>query len=365
MKASKILVIEDDEAVRDNLKELLEVSDYNTFTAINGIDGIEKIRMYKPDLILCDISMPEMDGFEMLEILRKNPETFAIPFLFLTALTDNKLQRKGMSLGADDYITKPYDSNELLSAISVKLQKYQSLKKTFKSLADDLEKKQSDIIPFEILTPLNNIRGFTQVLMNGFDEIEKEERNYILSIINHASDRLIKLIENYSILIKLENTKELEANINTEPTNIKKEIIKKQSVLQEFYETKDIIPVMNVDDCFFYFSQLHLNKIVSEILENAYRHSLENRTVYIEGKKTEFNYLFKVEYFAKGMNLKFIENIDSFSFSNVSEFEQQSYGLGLALVKKLVEVYNGTFEIISLPYETTTIKIMIPLFVQF
>lgn len=364
MKLSKVLIIEDDGAVRENLKELLMAADYNAITAINGLDGLEKIHLMKPDLILCDINMPEMDGFEMIEILRKTPETFSIPFLFLTALNDNKLQRKGMTLGADDYITKPYDSADLLSAIATKLQKHEAIKQSFNATTSNLEKKQSDIIPFEILTPLNNIKGFSHVLINGCDEMDKVERNYILNIINHSSDRLIKLIENYSILMKLDNTLDLVASKDNEPSNIKKLIIQKQSYLQEYYDSKDIASIMNVDDCFFYFSQLHLEKIVFETLENAFRHSLDNRTIYIEGKTTDDSYLFKIEYYAKGLSLRFIENIESFSFSNVAEFEQQSYGLGLALVKKLTDIYNGTFEIISIPYEKTTIKIMIPLFVQ-
>ena len=360
MKNQKILVIEDEEAVRENLVDLLYASDFDATSAVNGLDGLEKIRINKPDLIICDINMPEMDGFELLEIMRNNPETYSIPFLFLTALTDNKLQRKGMTLGADDYITKPYDSMDLINAINNKLKKYESLKRSFLKGNKQTDNPQSSLVPFEILTPLNNIRGFIQVLINSCDDIDANERKSILNIIGHSSDRLIKLVENYSMLIKLENDQNIFDNPNPEPNNIKRIIMTKQSFMQDYYEEKDISPVVNVDDCYFYFDFQHLNKIVSEIIENAYRYSTDNKLVYIEGRKTDVNYIFKVEHHSKGMNSNFIDNINNFSFNNTPEFEQQSYGLGLALVKKLVEKYNGVFEFMSVPYETTTVKITLP-----
>ncbi len=363
MKNKKILVIEDEEAVRENLVDLLFASDFDAFPAINGLDGLSKMQTIKPDLIICDINMPEMDGFELLDIMRRNPDTYSIPFLFLTALTDNKIQRKGMTLGADDYITKPYDSMDLINAIKNKLEKFDSLRKTFSKSSEVTDKNDNGIIPFEILTPLNNIRGFTQVLINSCDELDSDERKSILNIISHSSDRLIKLIENYTMLLKLEDSKSYELMPNPEPNNIKKLITNKQLYLQEYYEDKEISPVVNVDDCYFYFDFNHLNKIVSEVIENAYRYSIDNKHVYIEGKKTEVSYLLKVEHYSKGMSANFIDNITNFSFANTPEFEQQSYGLGLALVKKLVELHNGNFEFSSIPYETTTVKIMLPIIV--
>ena len=360
MKNQKILVIEDEEAVRENLVDLLFAHDFDAISAINGLDGLERIYKMKPDLIICDINMPEMDGFELLDIMRNNPETYSIPFLFLTALTDSKIQRKGMTLGADDYITKPYDSMDLINAINNKLKKYESLKKSFQKENKEDENSQSNLVPFEILTPLNNIRGFTQVLINSCDDIDANERKSILNIIAHSSDRLIKLIENYSMLIKLENENSKYSNQNPQPNNIKKLIMNKQAFMHEYYEEKDISPVVSVDDCYFYFDYQHLNKIVSEIIENAYRFSTDNKLVYIEGRKTDAYYIFKVEHHSKGMNSNFIENINNFSFNNTPEFEQQSYGLGLALVKKLVEKYEGVFEFNSIPYATTTVKIILP-----
>lgn len=118
-----ILLIEDDMAVRENTAEILELSGYETLTAANGKSGIEKATQTCPDLIVCDIMMPETDGYGVLEALSKNKSTRSIPFVFLSAKTEHKEIRKGMNLGADDYLTKPFEEEDLLSAIESRLAK--------------------------------------------------------------------------------------------------------------------------------------------------------------------------------------------------------------------------------------------------
>jgi len=119
----KILVIEDNEDILENISELLELSNYRVMTAPNGKIGIEQALHYKPDLILCDIMQPELDGYGVLHMVQQNPELDQIPFIFLTAKTDQSDIRKGMSLGADDYIVKPFDPTDLLNAIGKRLKR--------------------------------------------------------------------------------------------------------------------------------------------------------------------------------------------------------------------------------------------------
>lgn len=119
----KVLLIEDDTVVRENTAELLELSNYQVITAPNGKLGVISAISSLPDIIICDIMMPEMDGYGVLENLSKNPETKNIPFIFLSAKTEHKDIRKGMDLGADDYLAKPFDENDILSAIESRLAK--------------------------------------------------------------------------------------------------------------------------------------------------------------------------------------------------------------------------------------------------
>lgn len=129
----KILIVEDNAAVRENLEEILELSDYDVTTAENGKRGVELAKRVKPDLIICDIMMPDLDGYGVLRILSKKPETAAIPFIFLTAKADKSDFRKGMNLGADDYITKPFEEDDLLQAIETRLKKNEFTKKESES----------------------------------------------------------------------------------------------------------------------------------------------------------------------------------------------------------------------------------------
>ncbi|WP_281846735.1 response regulator [Olleya namhaensis] len=127
----KILIIEDNLHVRENTAEILELANYMVTTAENGRIGIDKAKKEKPDLILCDIMMPELNGYDVLDVLSKQNDTGSIPFVFLTAKTEKSDIRKGMNLGADDYLTKPFNEPELLEAIQCRLNKNAFLKKEF------------------------------------------------------------------------------------------------------------------------------------------------------------------------------------------------------------------------------------------
>ena len=128
-----ILVIDDNADIRENTAEILELAGYKVFTAENGKKGVEIAIGEKPDVIICDIMMPELDGYGVLHLVRKNPDTEFIPFIFLTAKTERTDFRKGMEMGADDYITKPFDEIELLSAVEARFKKIDILQRQYTS----------------------------------------------------------------------------------------------------------------------------------------------------------------------------------------------------------------------------------------
>ncbi len=127
----KILLIEDNSNIRENTAEILELASYTVLSAENGKIGVELAIQEVPDLIICDIMMPVLDGYGVLHMLQKNPSTKHIPFIFLTAKTERADFRKGMELGADDYITKPFDGTELMNAVESRLKKVDLLKEVF------------------------------------------------------------------------------------------------------------------------------------------------------------------------------------------------------------------------------------------
>jgi CRP/FNR family transcriptional regulator, cyclic AMP receptor protein len=129
---TKILIIEDNASLRENTAEILELSNYKVFSASNGKEGMEAALNTKPDLILCDIMMPEVDGYGVLHMLHKNDELRQTPFIFLSAKAERSDLRKGMELGADDYISKPFTATELLNAVEGRLKKSKFLKEEIK-----------------------------------------------------------------------------------------------------------------------------------------------------------------------------------------------------------------------------------------
>lgn len=134
----KILLIEDNTEIRENTAEILSLSNYEVIQAENGKVGVEMAKSQNPDLIICDIMMPQLDGYGVLHMLSKNPATAGIPFIFLTAKSEKEDFRKGMKLGADDYLIKPFDELDLLDAIELRLKKNEILKADFNKSAEGL-----------------------------------------------------------------------------------------------------------------------------------------------------------------------------------------------------------------------------------
>ncbi|RYF79742.1 MAG: response regulator, partial [Chitinophagaceae bacterium] len=140
-----MVVIDDNNDLRENTAEILDLAGYNTLTAENGKRGVEVATREKPDVIVCDIMMPELDGYGVLHLLRKNPDTQNIPFIFLTAKTERSDFRKGMEMGADDYVTKPFEDIELLNAIEVRLKKSEVLQQNYAASPQGLSQFVKDV----------------------------------------------------------------------------------------------------------------------------------------------------------------------------------------------------------------------------
>jgi CheY-like chemotaxis protein len=156
---ASVLVIDDNPDIRDNTAEILELAGYTSLKAENGKKGVEIALREKPDIIICDIMMPELDGYGVLHLLQRNADTRNIPFIFLTAKTERSDLRKGMEMGADDYITKPFEEIELLNAVEVRLKKREILSQKYVPGASGIAQFMKDV----------NDSGLIQQLTNQYD----------------------------------------------------------------------------------------------------------------------------------------------------------------------------------------------------
>lgn len=261
----KVLVIEDNEAILENTAEILELSNYEVYTATNGKMGIEQAIATKPDLILCDIMMPEVDGYGVLHMVHKNPELQDLPFIFLTAKAELSDIRKGMSLGADDYLTKPFDATDLLNTIEGRLKK--------KELAD---KKLSQGISGvdELITLAGGEQALKQFVEGRYiDKYKKKER--IFSEGNHPI-RLYYIQRGRVKIFKTnEDGKELITKIVTEGEFFGYTALLENAVYKERAEALEdseiaAIPKSEFDELMhqnFEVSQKFIKLLVNEVTE--------------------------------------------------------------------------------------------------
>ncbi len=183
----KILIIEDDKIVMASARDLLEAEGYEVFTAENGRRGIELARQIIPDLIICDVMMPEIDGHGVLMALREFPETNAVPFIFLTAKADKSDIRQGMKLGADDYLTKPYTRMDLLDAISSRLAKQNALNQRFNNQIQQVEARLNYALYYDSVTGLPNRLVFRDQFLKALPV--KPPPDWIIAVVYLSLDR--------------------------------------------------------------------------------------------------------------------------------------------------------------------------------
>lgn len=191
----KILLIEDDVVLRENIAELLELSNYKILTAANGKIGVEKAKKKLPDIIICDILMPELDGYSVLDILLKNNKTKFIPFIFLSAKAEKKDIRKGMNFGADDYITKPFTEEELISTLESRLAKAAILKEERDKFKNNTYTDEDEMSSLNDLKNFFDDNGEQFTYKNG-DNIYREGNNSnLIFLISKGAVKCYKLDE--------------------------------------------------------------------------------------------------------------------------------------------------------------------------
>ncbi|MDY6802290.1 MAG: EAL domain-containing protein [Cyanobacteriota bacterium] len=187
-----ILIIEDEAQIRTNIQEILELGDFQPIAAANGRIGLELAKKHLPDLIICDVMMPEMDGLEVLENLRDEPKTSLIPFIFLSAKVEKMDQRKGMTLGADDYLTKPFTAEELLEAVAVRLERSAMQKAKLEEMTEQL-KQAGDVDRLTGLPNESALGGDDGYLSRSIAQIDRENR--LIPFLLVGLDRLNEINE--------------------------------------------------------------------------------------------------------------------------------------------------------------------------
>ncbi len=360
-----ILVIDDASFILESTRTLLNFEGYDVITARDGIEGLELAEEKKPDLILCDISMPRLDGYGVLKAIRENPNTARIPFIFLTAFTERQNIRVGMQLGADDFLVKPYSRDELITSITAQLQKSSLQEKVLEEKVQEVSKSVTQVLPHEFRTVLNQVMGSAKFLQNNPEKLLPDEIKELATDIIDSSKRLLKITENYLIYSRIEtiaSSKERSAQLLTqktiEPAAMLYDIAAFVSV--RYNRPNDLLVDAEVNDISIAISSESFHKIIEEITDNAFKFSNMNNEVKIEANINNDLFNIKITDQGRGMSRQQIDNIGALMQFERDVFEQQGVGLGLIIAKRLTELHNGSFTIQSSEGNGTNVFISFP-----
>lgn len=360
---TKILVIEDSKDLRDDVVEMLSLEGYVALGAENGNVGVDMAKKEAPDLIICDIMMPEKDGYGVLEELRRDQKTANIPFIFLTAKTDRIDMRQGMVLGADDYLTKPFMVNELLDSIQSQLKKRADLNSLVEKRMEELRENILTALPHEFRTPLNTIIGFSDMLISECQNLKPDQIADWAGHVNIAAHRLYRLVENYLYYTRIEvmlhaNSDDLPVEEITQPRAVIE--IQAMKLAQQYQRETELL--MNVEDVDkVAIAEQDITKIVRELVDNAFKFSEKDSQVQLSATVNETVYMICVEDQGRGMTADRINQVGAYMQFERDFYEQQGMGLGLMIVKRLVELYHGAMAIDSEVGKYTRICVQLPL----
>lgn len=360
----KILIIDDEKNVVENIAGILHFEGFSVKCSLDGLDGINAAQRERPDIILCDIQMPELDGYEVLKKLKENHALCDIPFIFLTARTEKSDYRAGMELGADDYLTKPFSRDELLNAINSRLVSHEQKKQRYRQSLDELRSSISYSMPHEYFTPLSIIIGNIELLEQMLDSLNKTEVFEIINEIKTAARRLHRLLENMRLYAELEllhsNEKKKKNVIKLEAISMKKIITDlTASFKQDSERGSDIL--VNAEDAFVYVDEKYLSKAIFEVINNAISFSASCTKINIVANVVRNEYILRIKDAGRGMTLEQISKVGAYMQFERKFYEQQGFGLGLTLAKKIIELFSGKLIIESEYGKSTTITFSIPL----
>lgn len=362
----KILVVEDEDILRTNVTRMLELEKFDVKNACNGRVALERLSEGVPDLILCDVMMPEMNGYEFLRQVRANKETSGTPFIFLTAKTEKQDFREGMSLGADDYLPKPFSRDELLKAITSRLKKHDLLFREAEGQLEELRNNLANALPHEYLTPLNGILGFSKILIHDSEILSTEEVKEIAIAINDSAQRLSRVTTNiltFSRLQLVATNKELQAQMRNAIA-----IDLEGTIASVIYSRAEGAGRMNdlslsVRESAIGISATYLMKIIEELIDNALKFSSKGSIIRVKGS-IDFSgkiYRLRISDMGIGMSQDQVAKIGAYMQFDRTRNEQQGFGLGLSITQQIINLHNGSLNVQSVLDNGTTVEVLLPI----
>jgi len=361
-----ILVVEDEPGILRIVTYLLEEQGYTVLQAAEGLSALALVEQQSPDLIISDIKMPGMDGFTLCERVRANPALGQTPFIFLTAREQRSDMRRGMGLGADDYLTKPFEPEELLSAVSVRLTRAAQTRAAIGQADADLQDKIIRALTHEFRTPLSLVMGYTELLESNGPELDGAEFTKVLQGLHTGSRRLMDLVEDFLLLSKIragvighDAGSDLvqctgpDLVVRTAAEQYQKPAASRNVSLD--VDCRSGNPTLNIRED-------HLFEIASRLIDNAIKFSKrDGGQVQVTTSSQDTVWLLSVSDEGTGIHKEALSWIfEAFRQVDRGRLEQQGSGIGLTIVRGLVEAYGGEVHVHSIPGQGSTFYASLP-----
>jgi two-component system, sensor histidine kinase and response regulator len=364
-----VLIIEDDPTVRASVQDCLEDSGFETLSIASGQAGVQTAQAVLPDLILCDVQMPGMSGYEVLLTLRQVPETAAIPFIFLTAKDSQSDFRYGMDLGADDYLIKPFQPQDLLRAVGSRLNKQAVVQSQGQQQMDQLRQSIALSLPHEFRTPITSLLTAVELLREVADQ--PEDVIELADSIQGSTQRLYKLVQNFLLYADLEirdrsadTAKHRLAETTLDPLGLIALVATQVAANMGRSPDLRVQPLGTVPGKIYSpeiaLSESDLVKIVDILVDNACKFSGPGTPIQISSGLTPDDFLLQVRDQGRGMTAAQIANLGPYMQFDRHRHEQQGSGLGLAIAQRLVESSGGSLQIHSSLETGTMVRVVIP-----
>ncbi len=354
----KILVVDDMPQNIDVVTELLQKEGYKVFIATSGEKAIKRAEKILPDLILLDINMPGIDGFETCKILKANDDIKNIPVIFLTALADTQNIIKGFEIGAVDYVTKPFKVEEILTRIKFHLERTKLQTELKKEIAT--KNKFFSIVAHDLKNPFISMIGLSQILMDDFDNMEKSEIMELLEEVYASADNTFKFLENLlqwsrsqlgtmkvtPILFSISN---LASDLNTLFAPMAK--MKKIKLFSEIN-----------DEIFIVADQGMVQTVLRNLITNAIKFTPEGGSIKISAFVTDDKVKISVTDTGIGIPEDKLERVFDVTqtYTTKGTNDEEGSGLGLVLCKEFIEKNNGTISVTSTVDVGSTFEVMLP-----
>lgn len=366
MNQPRILVVEDEAALREGLKAILEEEGYTVLTAPDGLEALQVMKESPPDLIVADIMMPRMDGYVLYDVVRARLAWATIPFIFLTAKGQREEVLKGKEMGAEDYITKPFDPEELTVAVRARLGRAKAIRRATEEEFDQLKQQITTVLSHELRTPLTYILGYTDLALDNISSLPMETLKEFLGAVKQGANRLARLVEDILVLVQLDTGRAAEdyrlfSNLHHHLDVLIKDTVKQyeeqataRGVTLET-RVEPGFPPLQLSDSFF-------RDALGRLVDNAIKFSPgQGRRVTVSAQADESWVEVAVRDEGRGIPPDEIDNLfQRFSQVGREQLEQQGAGLGLAIAKELIRLHGGEIAVESKLGAGSTFTIRLP-----